>query len=176
MAIVGLTTPWVRFYRELDAMFKYDQEVNVVYDATDVDIKIYVNNAKKADALSQLIPVTKEFGNVTVNITVIPANGLGDIKSENLFADAFENNPALSYIRTFEGMFSFNATYVVFKNEVVQYFTDDLSDINGLESTLFEDIADDVFDTPEGVFFCTDIPATIVSAYRVSNGKPVNEK
>ena len=47
-------------------------------------------------------------------------------------------------------------TYVVLKKEVVQFFNDNLNDIHGLETTLYQTIAKDVFDGT-GVFFCTDI-------------------
>ena len=47
-------------------------------------------------------------------------------------------------------------TYVVFKKEVVQYFNDSLGDIHGVCSTLMQDIAKDIFEDTEGVYFCTD--------------------
>lgn len=52
-------------------------------------------------------------------------------------------------------------TYVVFKNCVVQFFNDNLNDPHGVVSTLYENIADEIFKDiqfpNDGVAFCTDI-------------------
>ena len=46
--------------------------------------------------------------------------------------------------------------YAVFQSKVVQFFNDDMSDINGNCTTLYQEIAKDVFSgRAEGVFFCT---------------------
>lgn len=52
-------------------------------------------------------------------------------------------------------------TYVVFKNCVVQFFNDNLNDPHGIVSTLYQDIAAEIFaDMPfpqdGGICFCTD--------------------
>ena len=73
-----------------------------------------------------------------------------------MFEAALEGNTALSFIRTISGIMSNPITYVVFKKAVVQYYTDDLGDYFGIHSTLFQDVAKDVFGDPDGVFFCTD--------------------
>lgn len=44
-------------------------------------------------------------------------------------------------------------------NKVVQYFNDDLGDAHGVCSTLYQEIAKDVFGEHEGIFFCTNLPA-----------------
>lgn len=182
MAKVGMSSPWVVFYREVQAFFKYDNEVNVVLDEEEREIKLYVNRTTKASALAKLLPEEKEFGNVTLKITVVPANGLTTVQDEDIFKEAFKNNPVLSYTRTFKGLFSADLTYIVFKNEVVQYFTDNLSDINGFESTLYQTIARDVFVPMDNVFYCTDITnsvvtcdSTIYKTDKTSLGKPLGE-
>ena len=71
-----LSSPWVEFYREIEALFAQDDEVKVVYEEEKNEVKLYVENARKADALAQLLPTEKTFGNVVLKITVIPANGL----------------------------------------------------------------------------------------------------
>ncbi len=59
-----------------------------------------------------------------------------------------------------DGIFSNDISYILFEPKVVQFFNDDLGDLNGLRSTLYQDIAANVFeDAHEGVFFCT-APAT----------------
>ena len=166
MARLKLSPPWVILYREIEALFKDDPEVRVIFDEDEIEIKLYVENAEKADALTQLLPAEKEFGNVTAKITVIPANALSSSKL-SLYLAAFKGNPALSYVQTVHGIYTNDINYVVFRNKVVQYWTDNLRDINGLCSTLYQEIAKDVFGESEGIFFCTDTENNF--------GKPLGE-
>ena len=156
MATLKLSSPWVTYYRELNELFRRDDEINIIYDDETNIIKMYVESPEKADALSQLLPTEKQFGNVTLAIEIIPANKLLRTKATD-FAAAFKGNPAVSDIRTvnYPGFGEF--TYVLFQNRVVQYFNDDFGDINGLRSTLYQDIAKRVLVNTEGLFFCTDV-------------------
>lgn len=154
-----LSSPWVEFYRELEALFAEDDEVKVVYDEENNEVKLYVENVRKADALTQLLPTEKTFGNVTLKVTVIPANN-AEVSKADLIAEAFEGNPALSYVQHVDAVIG-AFDYAVFKNKVVQFFDDNLSDINGNKSTLYENIAKDVFGENVGVFFCTEAPVSL---------------
>jgi hypothetical protein len=154
-----LSSPWVEFYREIEALFAEDDEVKVVYDEENNEVKLYVENARKADALTQLLPAEKTFGNVTLKVTVIPAND-AKVSKADLIAEAFEGNPALSYVQHVGAVIG-EFDYAVFKNKVVQFFDDNLSDINGNKSTLYENIAKDVFGENVGVFFCTEAPVSL---------------
>ena len=157
MAVLKLTSPWVTYYRELNELFKQDEEIKIIYDEENNVVKLFVNNAEKAEAISSLLPVEKSFGNVTLTISVIPPNGLLKAKAVD-YEKAFEGNPIVSYIKTISLYMTNDLTYIVFKNKVVQYFNDDLGDINGVCSTLYQDIAKRVFDDKEGIYFCTGIP------------------
>ena len=157
MATLTLSSPWVTYYRELENLFEGDPEIRVIFDEEKNEIMLYVDNAKKAGALNEMLPEKKVFGNVELTITLIPANGMTEPKG-SLARAALEGNPALSYIREVKGVFTNDITYVVFRNVVVQYYNDDLGDVNGLCSTLYQDIAKRVFGETEGVFFCTDVP------------------
>lgn len=149
-----LSSPWVTLYREIEALFAKDEEVKVVFDENELEIKLYVERASKAEALTKLLPVERTFGNVTVLITVVPANAEDD-DPVTLFDEAFTGNPVLKEIVSVASpVGSFD--YVVFQREVVQFFNDELSDPNGNKSTLYEDIARDVFGLNAGTFFCTD--------------------
>lgn len=162
MARLNLSPPWNTRVDEITALFKNDPEIHVVYNEEKYDLKLYVDSANKAAALTQLLPEEYEFGNVVLTVEVIPANHkLGAMhfnSNEQLFEYAFQGNEALSFTKTIEGIFSNNLTYVVFKNEVVQYFNDNLADIYGMCSTLYQEIAKNVFGETEGIFFCTDKP------------------
>ena len=163
MANMKLSPPWCIFYREVQALFAEDPDIHVVYDEDANIIKLYVeNDAEKADILAKLLPTKKMFGRVGVDVQVIPADGskpttdLPENVDAAMFEKAFKGNSALAYAKTFKNLFGFVVTYVVFEPDVIQFYTDDISDIHGLKSTLYEDIARDVF---EGVpvNFCTDV-------------------
>lgn len=154
-----MIAPWIDFYREVEALFKNDPSVRVLYNDEQKELRLYVDDSNKAYALTEVMPIDKVFGNVKLDISIIPANSLpksARIKAEDYFTHIFKNNPILIDIQTVYGVFSNPITYVVFRKEVVQYFNDDLGDINGLRSTLWQDIANDVFTEAHGVYFCTD--------------------
>lgn len=154
---LNLSAPWTNFYREIQALFKDDPDIQLVYDEDNYVVKMFVEGEEKAEALSKLMPTERAFGNVILRVQVIPANE-DEVSRVDLFQKAFKGNPVFSYAKTTElTPMSFGASYVVFKNKVVQYFNDDLSDVNGLRSTLYQDIADDVFGTYDGVYFSTEI-------------------
>ena len=156
MATINLSAPWVTYYREIKALFDDDPEIDIVYDEAANNILLYVDNSAKADALTKLLPEEREFGNVTVHVTVIPSNN--DIGTRvALLQKAFENNPAFAFIKPAGGVFTDDINYIVFKNRVVQYFADNMHDIHGNISTIYEDIARDVLGEEEGCFFCTDL-------------------
>ena len=160
MARLKLSPPWSIFYDEIRAMFQKDPEVKVVMDEDHYTVHVFVNNGKKAAAIREILEQEKKFGRITLKVQVPPPDGEGDIFKFNngvdLYRAAFENNPRLSYVQPKTSIFD-TSFYVVFVNEVVQYFNDDISDINGNCSTLAEDIARDIFvgNLPN---FCTDLP------------------
>ena len=163
MAKVNLSAPWVTFYRELEALFGEDPDITVVYDEDNGKISLFVDNPDKADALTQLLPAERMFCNVSIKINVVPGNTLAESKA-NLFLRAFKDNPAFAYGKTVAGVFSNDISYIVFKNKVVQYFNDDLGDVNGNRSTLYQELAKDIFEDHEGVCFCTDIERPVSDA------------
>lgn len=148
-----LSAPWVNFYNEIKALFEEDPEIKIAFDEEVPEVKLFVENPRKADALMQLLPTEKVFGNVTMKVTVVPAD-VEETKLD-LISEAFFGNPILAYVWSADTpLGTFN--YAVFENKVVQYFNDDISDINGNRSTLYQEIAKDVFGTDGGVMFCTE--------------------
>ena len=155
MENIKMVSPWIGYYKEIESLFQEDSTVKVKYDDSKNTIKLYVEDEEKADALAQLLPNRKVFGNITVNIDVIPANKVETPKID-LFRKAFDGNGAVAYIETVDNVSSNAFHFVVFQPEIVQYYNDDLSDINGLRSTLYQDIAKEIFGEREGIYFCTD--------------------
>ena len=151
-----LVSPWVNYYRQIEALFSEDEDIKIVYDEDENEVKLYVRNAEKAAALTELLPVAKEFGNVKLLITVVPANNKFATRSWTI-ADAFAGNPIVNSINTIHGIMSNDITYVIFRKEVVQYYNDDLSDAHGVCSTLYEILAKEILGEMEGVYFCTDV-------------------
>ena len=152
---VRLDSPWIIYYNKLKAMFEEDPDIRMEFDKADYTIKMWVEDPEKAEALEQLLPAVKEFGSVVVKITVIPANKLGSTKV-SLFQKAFKNNPAVAVIDTVNTPFGTHS-FVIFEKKVVQYHNDDMFDFNGVCSTLYQDIAKDVFGEFNDIHFCTTV-------------------
>ena len=151
---MGLSSPWVTYFRKIEALFGEDPEITIQYTTSPAELKMYVTNPTKAEAISQLLPNEVIFGGMKATILIIPAN-VGTRKVD-LFRQAFEGNPAFKYIQSVEEAYTNPIHYCVFAKEVVQFWDDNLGDIHGNTSTLYQDIADDLFDNTEGVVFCTD--------------------
>lgn len=148
-----ISPPWVTFYRKVEALFGDDPQVRVVFEEETYTLRLHVESAVKAEAIEAILPAEKTFGNVTVRIVVIPANENRD--RADLIRTAFEGNPALAFVRHVDSPLTGDIVYAVFDKRVVQFFNDDLSDLNGNCSTLFQEIAKDVLDAGPGTFYCT---------------------
>lgn len=74
--MLKLAAPWVAYFNEVKALFGDDPEIKLEYNNDNYEIKMYVDNQEKADALTQLIPAEKAFGNIVVKTIVIPSNKL----------------------------------------------------------------------------------------------------
>ena len=176
-----LSPPWVTYVNKLQALLDGDPLIafNIDYgNEKGPIVVISVGNGDKVTALQKLLPTEKTFGNITLHIVVDgkPSNrAFATIKE--LFEVAFDKNPAFAYAISpvEEGYWYPNMTFVVFKNCVVQFFNDNLNDCHGIISTLYETIADEIFEdwkanyTGGGmVYFNTDV--------EVGNlGKPLGE-
>lgn len=172
MAKLNLSSPWVVYYRKLSAFFKEDSEVRITYDEIEQEIKLYVDNAEKAVALEKLLPHEQNFGNVTLYITIVPANKttFDSVKvaystsSSDIIQICF-NNKAVVGIKVVDGIMTNRIIFVIFKKEVVQYFTDNIGDYHGICSILYQDLAKEIFGNIDGVFFCTDNEINIENAW-----------
>jgi hypothetical protein len=170
-----ISPPWVTYVNKLQALFDGDSQIafNVNWSAANPSVTISTNNPDKAAALVKLLPEEKVFGNVTMAITVEcpKISNLAFATAKDLFETAFSGNPAFAYVVVPETVWYVPFTYVVFKNCVVQFFNDNLNDPHGVVSTLYEDIAEEVFSDMkfphDGVAFCTDVERKL--------GVPTNE-
>jgi len=158
------SAPWITLVHELHALFDEDPEVHVKYVDGAHEVTLYVDDQDKADALTELIGESKTYGNVVMKINIVPANAFED-KAPSVVARAFKGNPVMKRIQHVESR-GLKIDYAVFRKEVVQFFNDNLQDPHGNKSTLYEDIARDVFEET-GVCFCTDNEGSV--------GKPLGE-
>ena len=148
-----MIAPWTNYYREIEALFENDTQVTVKYDEEARVVKLYVDDQEKADAIAKILPDEKTFGNVVVKVNVIPANNENDTV-EDLIAKAFKGNAVLDYVKAIQTPFG-EMTYAVFKPDAVQYYNDDMGDINGMRTVLYQDIAKDVLNV-DGLRICSN--------------------
>lgn len=66
MSNLKISSPWVNYYHEIDALFGLDPEIRVDINEGENTVTLYVDNAEKAEAIAQLLPAERAFGNVTV--------------------------------------------------------------------------------------------------------------
>ena len=158
----GVSSPWVCEFRKYQVLFGQDQDIKLDFDNDEPAIMVYINGQDKYEALSQLLPSEKHFGGVTLKIYLIPANDWKLAKLD-LFRKAFNGNPIVTdFISIPKEMTEStnNFDYVVFKKEVAQYHDDSLNDPHGNRSALYQDIANEVFENHDGIYFCTDKDVT----------------
>lgn len=170
-----LSPPWITYINKLQALFDGDPLIafNVGQDEKGPFVTLATSNGDKATALAKLLPEEKVFGNVSLRISIDgPFSNRAFVNSKELFETAFSKNPAFAYAvaPADEGYWFFSMTYIVFKNCVVQFFNDNLNDAHGLISTLYQDIAAEIFEDAGlvGVYYCTDVETGKL-------GKPLGE-
>ena len=175
-ARLKLSPPWITYVHKLQALFDGDPQIAFNFDATAPSVVIACNNGDKVAALQRLLPNEKVFGNIVLKIDIDgPVSNLAFPSNKKLFETAFSGNPAFAYCvaPAEEGYWFVDYCYVVFKNCVVQFFNDNLNDPHGVLSTLYEDIATEIFAEAKvnvggQVSYCTDIE-------RGQLGKPLGE-
>ena len=147
---VKLSAPWDIYFRKLEALFGKDPQIRIEYDREDIAIKLYVESIDKANALEVLLPKEKVFGNVTLTVTVIPANKPTDIP--NAVEAAFKGNPIYMGTRSYQ-INGATFSYALFTDKAAHYYSDDISEYNGKTAALYNSIAKDVIGPVENINF-----------------------
>ena len=163
-----LSPPWITYMNMIKALFDPDPEIEVVYADNYKSVYLYVDNADKAAVLDYLLSKEVWFGGVDLKINVVPSNKevpIVDLEASAkvLIDTMFYGNPVFAYCTEVKDFFGMSSTYVVFKNKVVQFFNDNLADLHGIISILYEDIAREIFEDADldCVYFNTDIEEKI---------------
>ena len=151
---VSLSAPWESFICELQALFGADSSVRLIRNDDEKEIRLLVDGTEKAEALRELLPAEKVFGNVTLKINVVPSNVVATSMID-LFRKAFEGNPAVRFIGNSSGPIGSDYNYIAFEPEVVQFFADDLGNYGGYKTMLYRDVAKDVFGDYPGIYYST---------------------
>lgn len=165
--------PWSIYIKKIEALFDGDPLIACNVNYSEPSITLSCNNGDKVAALCQILPEYYEFGNVKLPLYIdgVPSNRTFTSKVE-LFDVAFKGNPVYAYsiCPAEEGYQWFAATYVVFKNHVVQVFADNLNDCHGVISCLYQDIADELLtgEATNNVYYNTDVEQGAL-------GKPLGE-
>ena len=155
MEKLKLSPPSITYANELVMLFGEDPDIKIEYKDEEKEVCLYVDNTDKADALTQLLPTEKDFGGEVLHVNVIPADKKEEPTDAELIKKAFKGNPAVAEIADRE-LFEHPVTYVAFAKKVIQYYNDDLSDLYRNRTTLLQEIAKDVFEKHENVYFCTN--------------------
>lgn len=154
---IKLSSPWITYFHKVQALFEKDDSVTVDFDEDKCHLNIIVEgDIEKGEAIQKLFPSEKVFGNNVMKINVVTIQEPKQMPTAQIFANAFKNNPVVEdVINTFDIIFRDDQTYVMFQNKVVQFFNDDIYDYNGVCTTLYQDIAKDVFKDFADVHYCT---------------------
>ena len=153
---VCLSAPWDLYEKKLRAMFGQDPDIEIEYDRDGMEIKLFVDDPDKAEAIEELLPAMVEFPGVSLKLTVVPGNG--EAPAIALYNRAFSGNPAFHYAQRVQPEGTSNpADFVVFAKEVVQYYEDNPFSVGGMRSMLYQDLAKELFGEQGGVYFSTDV-------------------
>lgn len=148
-----LSPPWVEYAEKLHILFASDPDVGVECKDDAKIVTIRVNGTRKADALSRLIPQTVAFGNVTLNVKVVPANEKES--PADLLRTAFAGNPAVEGVETYDGPLGNPLVFCVCARDPVDVPCDNMADPNGNRTMLVETLAREVVGDRASAFFCT---------------------
>lgn len=154
-----ISSPWVSYVHKLRALFGKDPDIEIFFDDADNVVTLHVKSDAKAKALERILKPFVTFGKNVLKITVVSDNA--EENRKELFIEAFRDNPLFSGVTkiTPEGS-SYAFTYVMFKNQTVQYWDDNFGDPHGNVTTLAQDLMWSVIETDDdltnGVYFCTE--------------------
>ena len=145
---VGLSAPWYIFAGTLTALFAPDEEITVV-TPKDGDkegvftITIESSNSSKLAAIKKIVGEGREFGNITVVIEY--SDKSADAITAKDIEAAFANNEYFVKLVEGETPYGFFEFPIVAK-EVVQFYTDNLTDGYGNSNITVADALNNVLD------------------------------
>ena len=157
----SLTPPWYIYQKQVKALFEHDSQIIVgeVYqqeNGKDYAFDIEVRNHEKYMALDRVLSRFKLFGNVALTINLFDEENSIEENAIDICRVIFDGNPIVESIEDIVDPAGVHHGFVVFCPKIIQYYADDMRDINGNVTTLAQNIAREVFnDAADGVNFCT---------------------
>lgn len=157
MAEVKMQSPWVVYGKKVAALFECDPDVSVmVIDDDRPILKVLVHGDDKAESISAILPDEMTFGNVTLEIEVIPDNEMELTYIDHL-RRAFAGNPALvDVVEAPVVPGGPSMAYALFAPEVVQIECDNAASPYGILTTTYEDVAREVLNV-DGVMVASEL-------------------
>jgi hypothetical protein len=161
MAEVGMQSPWVVYVKAVKALFAHDQDVIVgdwehTPNTNVYKLSLFVHGNDKAASIAEVLPERKEFGNVTLEIEVVPDND-GKLTMLDHIRRAFAGNPALVDVMEYPVVPGGpSMAFALFAPEVVQIECDNAASPYGIVTTTYEGVAKDVLNV-EGVMIASEL-------------------
>jgi hypothetical protein len=144
---VGISAPWVTYFKEVYNLFANDANVTVDPQLTDdgngkYHFNITSDNQKKLAALRKVLKTEIVMGNITLKINL---NYTGDTEPATLedWVNAFEGNPYFATTATSEAP-GLDFGYAIFERDIITFFNDDLTDYCGNAHKVVADVVRDV--------------------------------
>lgn len=137
-----LSAPWDIYFSKMNALFGKDTELTLNFNRDNYTINIYTPNGDKGDALRQILPESVPMGNITLTINVNVVDAL--TSPADLYNRAFKGNPVFVRTETYQLPDSENAYFAEFWDGAAVYYADDLTNPNGLQFALYQDIAREI--------------------------------
>lgn len=155
---VKLSSPWETIHHMLAAIFADDEEIQVGdIDESNYTMTITVYNDEKFKALSRRLRQQYELGNITLTIILLDAvDDAADKSSAKDLETIFAGNKFFSKVESVRDFMGFEHNYCLFSREILQYYNDNITDPNGFESKLMQDVAGQIFNIND-VNWCTEL-------------------
>ena len=153
---VKLSPPWNAYWSKLNGIFEYDKQITV----TPIEkaengylIVIKVDDQAKYVALNYILPKEVKYGNVNVEIRLLPANNILtapviEPSTEELlgyFETALKDTGRYVGKQIVTTPTGEKIGYVITKCGVYQFFNDDLTTLYGWTTVTIEQLFKDVF-------------------------------
>ena len=161
MAETKMQAPWVVYTKFVKVLFEYDPDVIVgdwehTPDNDVYKLEILVKGSDKAASIAEVLPEREEFGNVTLEIEVVPDND-DELTMADHLRRAFAGNPALVDVMEVPVVPGGpSMAFALFAPEVLQIECDNAASPYGIVTTTYEDVAKDVLDV-DGVMIASDV-------------------
>lgn len=152
-----MSAPWYVFHSQVKKLFEQDNEVNVDETLQESDdlgytFGIYSDNKEKLQAIKKLIGSKIVFGSIPVIIDY----GENGEDAASIWEKAFTGNPLFCKVVKNDMPIYGSCNYALFKRDIVSFYGDDLSDINGNLHYIVADLVKEVVSNTGNVFVCTE--------------------